>query len=145
MAAEVAARPATRKPTRRQRWALAAVGGAGGSVPYVSVILLGYSPYRVGTEAFVTAMAVAVAVWIAPFSAWFWWWRRRQQAKGVPLPLPGKWVRLVTPVAFVLLGLLFWSLGGGTASVLLVLCAGCLAMGVDWLEIRSMQRGTDRS
>ena len=63
----------------------------------------------------------------------------------MPLPLPGKWVRLVTPATFVLLGLLIWSLGGGTAAVLLVLCAGCLATGLEELEILSRQQETDRS
>lgn len=145
MTAEATTKPATRRPTRRQRWTLAAVGGLGGSVPYLSVNLLGFGPYRVGAEAFITAMAVAMTVWIAPFTAWFWWWRRRQHAKGVPLPLPSTWVRLATLVAFLLVGLLFWSLGGGIASVLLVLFAACLAIGVDWLEIRSRQRETDHS
>ena len=145
MTAEATTKPATRRPTRRQRWTLAAVGGLGGSVPYASVNLLGYGWYRVGMEAFITAMAVAVAICVAPYMAWFWWWSRRQQAKGVPLPLPSKWVRLVTPVSFVLLGLLFWSVGGGIASVLLVLCAGCLATGFEELEIRSRQRETVRS
>ena len=147
MTAEAAAKPAKRKPTRRQRWTLAAAGGFGYGVPYLCVILLGYNPYRAGVrmEAFITAMAVAMAVWIAPYMAWFWWWSRRQQAKGMPLPLPGKWARLVTPVTIVLLGLLFWSLGGGIAAVLLVLCAGCLATGIEELEIRSRQQETDRS
>ena len=145
MTAEVVAKPAKRKPTRRQRWTLAAVGGLGGSVPSVFVILLGYGPSRVGTETFVTAMAVAMAIWIAPYMAWFWWWRRRQQAKGVPLPLPGKWVRLANPAIVVLLVLVFWSLGGGTASVLLVLCTGCFATGVEELQARSMQREAVRS
>lgn len=146
MTAEVVpAKPATRKPTRGQRWALGIAGGLGGSVPYVAVNLLGYGPSRVGTEAFITAMAVAMAVWMAPFMAWFWWWRLRQQAKGMPLPLPGKWARLATPVSSLLLGLLFWSLGGGIAPVLLVLCAGCLGMGVEWLEARSRRQVTVRS
>ena len=145
MTAEVVAKPAKRKPTRRQRWILAAVGGLGGSVPYASVNLLGYGSYRVGMEAFITAMAVAVAICVAPYMAWFWWWSRRQQAKGLPLPLPGKWVRLVTPVSFVLLVLLFWRLGGGPAAVVLVLCAGCLATGVEELQVRSRRREAVRS
>ncbi len=57
----------------------------------------------------------------------------------MPLPLASKRARLVTPAVFLLVGLLFWPLGGGIASVLLVLSATCLAVGFDALEARRCQ------
>ncbi len=51
MTAEVAAaKLVKRRPTRRQRWTLGVGGGLAGSVPYLSVNLLGFGPSRVGME-----------------------------------------------------------------------------------------------